>query len=341
MLCEEVRNLKEIGNGVIGIVYKAEIDKKEVIIKRSHIKEKDIISTLDLLTEFDTFARLYPDHFMVYESYRIKKNCEFNHVIPIELKNTKNKKDLKWYADIHNSNMCFDIIYSPKLDGTLGQFIDNTDFINDKKLTHIMPAILIQLLYIENLMRMNGWIHLDMHTSNIMYKKTKDSSIAIKINNTKYDIPTFGKLWYIVDYDPYSLFHLNNESYNKKLKHLYIIKLLTYMIPIWRYGNYKPRSHSHLVNYLYKSEKFDDIKKHIPIDIIINEPETTSICAEYICFILYPDLYCKIQGIPDKEIEKHIKVIHTKQPIKLDTLLYCIENLIDRKKIINKLMLLM
>ena len=337
MICEDLKHIQEIGSGVIGTIYKAILNNKEIIIKRTHVKDNEISKTIDLINDFDKFARNYTKHFMICDSYRIKKNCEFRHLVSKEFKKNADKKMLKWYNDVHNSNICLDVLYSPKLDGTLNNFIGDIDFVHDKNLTKIIPATLIQLFYIDYILRENGWIHLDMHTSNFMYKKTSNKSIIINLGAKKYNIPTYGRLWYLIDYDIISLFKINDKNYKSEWIHLYIIGLLVSMIPFWRYGTYTLNSYKKSYKYIKNSDKYEDIASNIPAEIREKEPETTITCINKLCFILYPELFCIAQGVPKNDIEKYLKIIHTNLPIRLDVILYCIRNLNNRKKMIKKL----
>ena len=42
--------------------------------------------------------------------------------------------------------------------------------------------------------------HNDLHTNNIMYVETKEKFLYYKVNNTCYKVPTYGKIYKIIDF---------------------------------------------------------------------------------------------------------------------------------------------
>ena len=79
---------------------------------------------------------------------------------------------------------------------TLDSFISNTD-IKDNEWDAIVLQILMMLITYQKMFHMT---HNDLHTNNIMYNETEKKYLYYKINNRHYKIPTFGKIYKIIDY---------------------------------------------------------------------------------------------------------------------------------------------
>jgi len=88
------------------------------------------------------------------------------------------------------------VIAMEPLDDTLDKLM-NTEELNE----HIWASILIQVVFSLILYQDTfSFIHNDLHTSNIMYKKTDKEYINYCYNNKYYKVPTYGKIWKIIDF---------------------------------------------------------------------------------------------------------------------------------------------
>ena len=83
-----------------------------------------------------------------------------------------------------------------KLDDTLDNYMSNNE-IDDKEWTAILMQVIIILLVYQ---RAYQFTHNDLHTNNIMFIKTDKQYLHYKINNKYYKIPTYGKIWKIIDF---------------------------------------------------------------------------------------------------------------------------------------------
>ena len=83
-----------------------------------------------------------------------------------------------------------------KLDDTLDNYMSNNE-IEDKEWTAILMQVIIVLLVYQ---RAYQFTHNDLHTNNIMFIKTNKQYLHYKINNKYYKIPTYGKIWKIIDF---------------------------------------------------------------------------------------------------------------------------------------------
>jgi len=76
------------------------------------------------------------------------------------------------------------------------------DLMNDGDITdEIWDSIVMQILF--SLITFQNAFHLthnDLHTNNIMYSKTDKTYLYYKINHTHYKVPTYGKIYKIIDF---------------------------------------------------------------------------------------------------------------------------------------------
>ena len=83
-----------------------------------------------------------------------------------------------------------------KCDNTLDDYMINND-IDDKEWISILLQVIMNLITYQKVFK---FTHNDLHTSNIMYNNTKKEFIYYCVNNTYYKVPTFGKIYKIIDF---------------------------------------------------------------------------------------------------------------------------------------------
>lgn len=81
-------------------------------------------------------------------------------------------------------------------ENTFDYLLEN-DLVNDEELTCIIIQILIMLTTYQKLFKLT---HNDLHTNNIMFIKTEKRYLYYKFNDKHYKIPTFGKIFKIIDF---------------------------------------------------------------------------------------------------------------------------------------------
>jgi hypothetical protein len=79
---------------------------------------------------------------------------------------------------------------------TFDNLIEKTDMTNDEWLSALMQTIMILLTY----QKAFAFTHNDLHTNNIMYTKTEKKHIYYLYKNTYYKVPTFGRIFKIIDF---------------------------------------------------------------------------------------------------------------------------------------------
>jgi hypothetical protein len=83
-----------------------------------------------------------------------------------------------------------------KCDGTLDELFENDLITHDTGTSAMMQIIMILLTY----QKVFHFTHNDLHTNNIMYMRTTKEFLYYKINNKMYKVPTFGKIFKIIDF---------------------------------------------------------------------------------------------------------------------------------------------
>jgi len=88
------------------------------------------------------------------------------------------------------------IIALEKCENTLDRLLLNNE-ISDRELSSAIMQIIMSLMVFENTYEMT---HNDLHTNNIMYITTKQKFLCYKYKNIYYKVPTYGKIYKIIDF---------------------------------------------------------------------------------------------------------------------------------------------
>ena len=88
------------------------------------------------------------------------------------------------------------IVVLEKCNNTLDYLLEN-DLIKIEELESCIFQILIMLHSYQKLFK---FTHNDLHTNNIMYIETQQEYLFYKLNNVTYKIPTYGKIYKIIDF---------------------------------------------------------------------------------------------------------------------------------------------
>jgi len=81
-------------------------------------------------------------------------------------------------------------------ENTLDNLIMKNELTNDEWFAYLMQIIMILLTY-QNIF---SFTHNDLHTNNIMFNKTSQKYITYRFNNNIYKVPTYGKIFKIIDF---------------------------------------------------------------------------------------------------------------------------------------------
>ena len=88
------------------------------------------------------------------------------------------------------------VIFMEKCENTLDDLILSDSLSNDEYISAFMQIIMILLTY----QKVFSFTHNDLHTNNVMYNKTKQDFIFYKYANKIYKVPTYGKIYKIIDF---------------------------------------------------------------------------------------------------------------------------------------------
>lgn len=114
--------------------------------------------------------------------------------------------DNEQYAYIHNFPV--NLICLERCDGTFDELLEN-ETMNMEELNSALFQVNIILLTYQKAFH---FTHNDLHTNNIMYSNTTKRFITYKFNNEYYKVPTFGRIFRIIDFGR-SIYKFNKEIF--------------------------------------------------------------------------------------------------------------------------------
>jgi len=94
------------------------------------------------------------------------------------------------------NNFPVQMICLEKCDGTLDELFEK-DYIDDVKGAAAMMQIIMTLLTYQKVFH---FTHNDLHTNNVMFVNTYKEYLYYKVNDKIYKVPTFGKIFKIIDF---------------------------------------------------------------------------------------------------------------------------------------------
>jgi hypothetical protein len=110
------------------------------------------------------------------------------------------------YAYIHNFPV--NLICLEKCDGTFDDLLES-ESLSDKEANSALFQIIMILITYQKAFH---FTHNDLHTNNIMYSATNERFITYKYNNEYFKVPTFGRIYKIIDFGR-SIYRFNNQTY--------------------------------------------------------------------------------------------------------------------------------
>ena len=97
---------------------------------------------------------------------------------------------------VHIKDFPINMICLEKCEDTLDNYMIHSD-INEEEWKAIFMQVIMMLLTYQKTFE---FTHNDLHTNNIMYIETKKEYIYYRYNNTYYKVPTFNKIWKLIDF---------------------------------------------------------------------------------------------------------------------------------------------
>lgn len=117
---------------------------------------------------------------------------------------------------IHIRNFPVDVICLESMEGTLDSLMEKDEMSTNEWISCLAQVVLQLLAY----QTMFGFTHNDLHTNNIMYTHTDKKYLFYKVGGKHYRIPTFGKLYKIIDFGraiyTYRGVRICSDSYHRR-----------------------------------------------------------------------------------------------------------------------------
>ena len=95
-----------------------------------------------------------------------------------------------------------------KCDGTLDELLEKED-ITENELTAALAQVIFTLIAYQ---KMFSFTHNDLHTNNILFKKTKQKHIVYCLDKQHYKVPTYGRIFKIIDFGR-SIYRFENHIF--------------------------------------------------------------------------------------------------------------------------------
>lgn len=108
----------------------------------------------------------------------------------------------------HIKNIPVQLLFIEQLEGTLEDLIHEDNFSQELLISGLFQ-ITFALAYMQKYYK---FTHNDLHINNIMYKYTDKKFLYYKINNTYFKVPTFGRIFKIIDFGR-AIFTFKQKTY--------------------------------------------------------------------------------------------------------------------------------
>jgi serine/threonine protein kinase len=275
-----VKIIKKLGSGMMGIVYLTNIDGKQAVTKIEKY-DGDLTTKSPFIRQLifnDKVARLYPDRFVTLVSSGSVNDCKLKN----KFKNSSSEN-----SSDENFDKCSILSYQPVLKYTLEDILEKLTPKKKLKIFKILETTI-------SIMNENGFVHREIHTENIMCDKSLDK-------------------WYLIDYGS-----VKHKSFIKSPKKQYafynnipdIIATMRYFIedPVvdyimkkWKNQKKKNSPETKLfvekkftdfkkaLSIIKKDSRYSEIKKYLPKKKF--KKNITEEIIRMLCSLIYYDFY--------------------------------------------------
>lgn len=340
----KIKSLTKLKDIFYGATYKGVYENKKCIIKEIHIHENIDKPEQIISTYFDKFAKDHQDHFLILLSAKIIDNFKCNHKKPKNLI----KSYVNEWNDAHKSKKIFQTIYYPLVENSLNDF---RELYFKKKFKQNMKlecySFLLQTFYCFYLLEKNNWIHCDAYPDTMYFINTKEKYNEIKIEKQNYKIQTYGKLWYMTEYNlvfykDFDKKTLNKDStiyFNLTNLHHFEASMISYILyqPLWdkiRQSGHNIPNGDYLYELLNKNKKIQYLKKFLPK---YKEPVTIQKCLMLLITMFEPEEIIFCLNLNMLDFEEEIEIMKTKQIFTKDEILFLVKNLGNYEIIFKKI----
>ena len=139
------------------------------------------------------------------DSHSIDSDNDIDSSINQEDEENSSKKDSQYTSsigsDIEVNSMLYDfpiqVICLECMDGTLDSLLNDENEMDSDEWRACLFQIIIMLIIYQKVF---DFTHNDLHTNNIMFKKTEKQYLYYRYNQKYYKVPTFGRIFKIIDF---------------------------------------------------------------------------------------------------------------------------------------------
>ena len=93
-------------------------------------------------------------------------------------------------------NFPVQMIALERCDGTLDELLEK-ELLTDNEIIAALTQVIFTLIAYQN---MFSFTHNDLHTNNIVFKKTKEKFLFYEFERKQYKVPTYGRIYKIIDF---------------------------------------------------------------------------------------------------------------------------------------------
>jgi hypothetical protein len=186
-ISESNKTIESISNEIIEPIYLRDKNVEERNSSVSESSDADESDTDDSDTDDDSDRENSSDDVE-------NENSEDN--IESEKDDEDDNEDEETPIYAYIDNFPVQMICLEKCDGTLDQLFERNE-VNAENSASILFQILMILITYQKAFHMT---HNDLHTNNIMYVHTTEEFLYYKFNKKNYKIPTYGKIFKIIDF---------------------------------------------------------------------------------------------------------------------------------------------
>jgi hypothetical protein len=203
----DLNDLKDMSIDLIDLTYTPIISEKKLTLKSnstcssrsSHTNEDN---TSEYNTNEDTIEENCENCSNSYSESDIKKNdetsnYEFDNEVEDDVEDdVEDEDEEEERIDVTIPKFPVQIISMENCENTFDDLILNNDLSNEEWFSAFMQIIMILITY----QKAFNFTHNDLHTNNIMYNYTDKKFIYYCYKKTYYKVPTFGRLFKIIDF---------------------------------------------------------------------------------------------------------------------------------------------
>lgn len=168
------------------------------------------------------------------------------------------------------------------------------------------------------LMREEGWLHPDLHIGNVMYRASADSVIQLSWKGRSWSVPSFGRKWFLIDFDGMLRAEGPNETLPEEFartnSHFWLVHFFFQVLYAGAPPNRELLGNDLLMETLCGDPQTGYLRELLPHSL---ECATLRIGLEVLCLIFEPEAYARILGA---------RVVPPADPVILDAAIFVVQH---------------